>query len=1346
MLERTQEFLTKVELQGKLAEFRQALEDEIVKIEKSGQSSTILRNGHNVKGAGTDFWYRFSVEYVPTLPADTPCKLTIGKDQHDVTVVSFEDNYIVLASSKGLPESIGYARLENGATVLMERLIKRIETNAEKENALGDRMLGTPDPSEPAVYSQIAAYDDLFLPVGNTSSQNNSIVAALSNDITYIWGPPGTGKTTVIGQIIDELYKHNLSVLVVSHTNTAVDGAIGKAAETYDKQHPDAPIENYPILRIGTSKGLSERVTLKSHVAVLGKELYEKKTELEEKQVSYSRRLNEIRPILTKSKWIKTSQISQVELSITKISELEVTLKTAKEGYEVVATQLKQLTENHPECRRLTEYKEKLLEENAEYDKACHKIKSDEATLKQLLVRLEKAKDEIAKHDHFAQLKEMESKMLSESFLIAELDKAENAITTLLSKKQAISTTKSSLEMTIAQHQSKSAVGKLFSNKSASLAEAQLPEIIIQIKKLDGDLLVQRRTRETYSEQIANLRSLQLQITAVIPKETKEYWIEELRKIESHRTNISSGLPGMHSQAENLHASINDLSLKVASLASTQSEIMKLVRLSSDKKAAYQRLARQLDQLIYHCNKMIEDEFEICSQFYDCTRDTSLIEQFEVLNSIHEAVKSDLAEFDIFELEKEQEDIHTHMPRINREIAEIKQQLLGLEKQAILHAQIVGATLAKSYLSDTIHERKFDTVILDEASMASIPALWCTSYLADKSIVIVGDFLQLPPIVMSETVMSQKWLGKDIFYHSGMKERIKRSDMKPNNFIMLNDQFRMEEEIANIANMYYGEYGGLRPNIASESRQSDFSQFYAWYNGEKTKHCVHMIDTESLHAWVTGVPQGKRHSRLNCFSAAVDVDLAFNFIFKLLENLDPDTCKPIDEPLVLIIAPYKPHVARINQLLDLEYKARGFHENLNYIRAGTIHSFQGSEADIVIFDLVIDEPHYKANLFMPDKEINAGLEKMFNVAVTRAKFKLFIVGNFEYCQKRAKGNALGSLLNTLLVQQKLKKEDAKTLFPDLAYTRPNIYSGNRELTSQHIVCREETFNDLFLEDILNFKQRMIIYTPFITSDRLAALLPYFADATSAGKSITIVTKALKDRSNSDTTNYRKYESALIKLGVKVIHKKGMHEKLIFVDADAVWIGSLNALSFTGLTGEIMHRHKDKELVAEYVKLLGIESICEVAASDEQKQCPICGSEMIVGESDSGGIYWSCVNKDYNRNPEQQYPHDGILRCKCGSPYIFNMVNRPRWICPIDSKHYQYIREGDLKLEKMAALIITQKDRKAVDKYFAEQRKEREKEKTAKVVKRAKTNPKNKKLPTRENDNKKKQIEQMSLFK
>ena len=109
----------------------------------------------------------------------------------------------------------------------MERLIACIEENAQNENPAGRRML--PEDCDGYCAKQIYSYDDLMLKESNTDSQNRAILSALSNDMTYIWGPPGTGKTTVIGQIIDGLYRHDRSVLVVSHTNTAVDGAIEKA-------------------------------------------------------------------------------------------------------------------------------------------------------------------------------------------------------------------------------------------------------------------------------------------------------------------------------------------------------------------------------------------------------------------------------------------------------------------------------------------------------------------------------------------------------------------------------------------------------------------------------------------------------------------------------------------------------------------------------------------------------------------------------------------------------------------------------------------------------------------------------------------------------------------------------------------------------------------------------------------------------------------------------------------------------------------------------------------------------------------------------------------------------------
>ena len=136
----------------------------------------------------------------------------------------------------------------------------------------------------------------------------------------------------------------------------------------------------------------------------------------------------------------------------------------------------------------------------------------------------------------------------------------------------------------------------------------------------------------------------------------------------------------------------------------------------------------------------------------------------------------------------------------------------------------------------------------------------------------------------------------------------------------------------------------------------------------------------------------------------------------------------------------------------------------------------------------------------------------------------------------------------------------------------------------------------------------------------------------------------------------------------------------------------------------MQRHADRDLTDEYEKLFDIEHICDAVENTYEQKCPICGGEMIVKESDEGGIYWQCVAGDYSRSAAQQYPVDGVLRCKCGAPYVFAMKNEPRWVCSKDSRHYQKMRESDLKLEKMAALIPTKAARSQVNKYFSEKNK------------------------------------------
>lgn len=1292
-----------IALSGKLLEFRNALESEINTIKKSGQSSTLLSSGKKIRSSGEEYFYGFNVDYLPSIPADTPCKLIIEKNSYDVTVVSFDESEIIICSSVELPDNMSTARLENGTTVLIERLIKRIEINSVKDNPAGNRML--PDEGFSSAFSQIFPLENLEYSNNSTDSQRKAVNSALTNNITYIWGPPGTGKTTVIGDIILNLFRNHRSVLIVSHTNIAVDGAIEKITKKIQKREDGT----YPVLRLGIpQKDLDEEVILDNHIKAIGEDLYNRREEIVKKQDHYRKQRDESRLLLEKYYWTEAFDINEIRKAIAKEEEIRERVYSINKDLEAKKAIKSQFLKDHPDIKEYEEYKnqERILEKKS-FD-TLQLLRGIDSEISDLEGRIDRSQEEIIKHQVYKSLSIQVSKIMPEEFLMAKIAEYESGISALKQESQNILYREKELNEKIVLGQ-RNAITSFVSKKSIESAQAELLSIANKKRELDNSINAHERTIESYQNQIVELRSLKNQMNDVSPSESMDYWLDEKEKLDKRL----KGVKQTRIEASKKHADtltlLSECRAKLSLAKEIQSEYKAIID-SIDKikgevesvNGIYHKSFTESDGLLGIAKnkgrRFLPDEM-------DSIKDHKAT--FESLMTFYDEIILLFNDIKLDDVENALRESNIILRELSNELQVLEEKIENLRREAVNRADIIGATLAKSYLDNLLQERKFDTVILDEASMASIPALWCASYLAERNIVVVGDFLQLPPIVMSKEDVALKWLGRDIFAASGMQEKAKNDyNPKPQNFIMLNDQFRMESEIADVANMYYGEYGGLNSHDELENRIKAREAFFSWYPGDRRNRSVEVVDTSELHAWVTSVPQGKSHSRLNCFSAALCVEMAFSYVINYVKKAEEEDTS-VEGTKVIIVAPYRPHVDRVRQLIDIGTRSYGLSKYPGLIKAGTIHSFQGTEADIVIFDLVIDEPHWKANLFMTDKVVNDELRKMFNVAVTRAKFKLFVVGNIPYCVKRSKNNALHELLNKLINEDKFTVYNAKEMFPRLIVSIPRTFKGEALSEDSIFWCQEGDFYDYLFEDIRNFKTRMVIFSPFLTENRISMILPELSDSIKIGREIIVVTRPLSDRNKGEITHYKKCEQELSDIGVTVIHKKMMHEKLIILDDYIVWNGSLNSLSNTGSTGELMQRTCNHQIAVDMEEYYGVSGLESAIEAHYELFCPICHGQMIIGESDKGGIYWKCPECNYTRDIKQQYPIDGVMRCHCGGTYSFVMKNQPRWVCNENPKHYQIVKKADLRLEKMASLIKSKDDRVAVDAYFESKAKEKD---------------------------------------
>lgn len=540
---------------------------------------------------------------------------------------------------------------------------------------------------------------------------------------------------------------------------------------------------------------------------------------------------------------------------------------------------------------------------------------------------------------------------------------------------------------------------------------------------------------------------------------------------------------------------------------------------------------------------------------------------------------------------------------INAEVDALRGPNADLAGQLLDNARVLFVTMSKLFKETKFRRRTWDTVIVDEASMAMPPLVAWAASRARQRVVICGDFHQLPPIVHDREGLPGEVLGRDLFDIAGIPTRVKAGQGHPQ-LAQLMVQRRMHPAIAEVARtLAYGS--GLRDHPDTVAREAPkLVEALGVEPLEPGKHCPNVVvDTSSLRPW-SGRVRGSM-SRFNFYSAQAAVELAALYA-AACPRPDPNGARPIG-----IITPFAAQRRYLAKLVE------AFGELDDWVSVGTVHTFQGSECDVVIFDTVVGEPHWSSRLVDP----NASDEVLrdLNVAVTRARHQFVLLGDRKWLDAHAKpGSALGTMWNHLratapiveanrLLDSGLLKRIASGQIAAAGWGPPD----SKAPVTFHT---DASFYPAFLADLAAAQEQVVLYTAFIGKTRWPQVAPHIEAAASRGIEVIVMHKPLSDPDwqTGDPRFGKQVFDRLAAAGVRLVPVSGVHAKSIIIDGRIVYEGSLNWASQTA-SHEHMLRIESREVAALYARMNQLDSVIPDfrTAGSAACSCPRCGGPLVL---------------------------------------------------------------------------------------------------------------------------------------
>ena len=314
---------------------------------------------------------------------------------------------------------------------------------------------------------------------------------------------------------------------------------------------------------------------------------------------------------------------------------------------------------------------------------------------------------------------------------------------------------------------------------------------------------------------------------------------------------------------------------------------------------------------------------------------------------------------------------HQKIERLKSRAAEIE---IRINAELFGEARVIASTLVGS-ANRLLHGMRFTSLFIDEAAQALEAACWIPMRRVSR-VILAGDHCQLPPTIKSLAAM-----------HGGLDKTLMQriAENHPEVVTLLRVQYRMNEQIMRFSSDWF--YGGKVESAPSVRHRGilDYDNPIVWIDSKDTLPfpADENTEPETVSSRYHEEFIGESFGRIN----KPEAELTLATLQELFDKIG--RARILEERIdVGIISPYRAQVQYLRQLIRRREYYKPYR---SLISVNTVDGFQGQERDIIIISLVRSNEQGQIG-FLRD------LRRM-NVAITRARMKLIIIGDVETLTK-----------------------------------------------------------------------------------------------------------------------------------------------------------------------------------------------------------------------------------------------------------------------------------------------------------------------------------------------------------